>query len=105
MAKLGSITFQALDNSDVFLSEEVFLDGVDTLGEMQMPQPGFENDKAWITGNGPKVIPVNVDGDTSIIYGWFRGEEFSYPYIIRIYLECEEVEELKEKEDERGICT
>lgn len=100
MARLGTLTFQAMDNSDVFLSHDVFLDGVSEFGdaEIQIPQPGFENDKAYITGDVPKAIPVTVEGDSSVIYGWFKADEFSYPYIIRIYLECEEVEEPKEEE-------
>jgi hypothetical protein len=96
MARLGTITFQVMDNSDVFLSEGVILDGVDEFGEIQIPQPGFENDKAWISGNVPKMIPVHVDGDSAVIYGWFNAETFPFPFIIKIYLECEEIEEIKE---------
>ena len=36
----------------------------------------FESDKAWVTGNVPKIKPVHVEGDTSIINAWFKGETY-----------------------------
>lgn len=95
MGKLGTLTLQALDRADVFLSEDVFLAGVKNSDEIicEIPEPGFEDDKAWVTGNVPSTIPVSVDGDTSVVYGWYKGETVPYPYQVRIYIVYEEVEE------------
>lgn len=91
MARLGTVTLQAMDEADVFLKEDVYLDGFKDFGDLQteIPEPGFEEEKAWVTGAVPAVIPVSVDGDTSVIYGWFRGEAFSASYYLRIYIEYE----------------
>ena len=108
MARLGTVTLQTMDNSDLFLKEEVFLDGVTDPSEVQfgIQEPGFEAGKAWETGSVPSRIPVLVEGDASVITGWFSGDvqNFNGAFRIQVYIEFEEPDELfeiKEKEEEQ----
>lgn len=103
MDRLGTISFQSNDNSDVFLVEEVGevteelsdenLIGIDDLQ--------FDSDMPWVSGRVPEMKPVTVDGDTTAINAWFKGEEFDKQFVIRIYVEYEEAEELVEVETEK----
>jgi hypothetical protein len=97
MARLGTLTLQALDKSDIFLKEDVFMDGVTDPAELSasIAEPGFDQDKAWVSGSVPKVIPVIVEGDTSVILGWFKGDNYTSPYTIKIYIEYEEADEVE----------
>jgi hypothetical protein len=104
MAKIGTVTLQALDMTDIFLKENVFLDGIPREEEnrAELTEPGFDTERVWVTGNAPKPIPVKVPGDVAIIYGWFNGvfnSPYAYPYTITIYVEYEEVEELLKEND------
>lgn len=110
MAKLGTITLQALDNSDVFLSQDIYSDDQSELFDAQIGiiPPGLDMEKAYVSGAVPKSTPVFVEADASVIYGWFRADEFADPFRIRIYLECEKVERVEESNninDERGTDT
>lgn len=84
-----------MDDSDVFVKEDIYLDGLKDFGDLQteISEPGFEEEKAWVTGEVPKVMPVSVNGDTSVIYGWFRGEAFSASFYLKIYIEYEEADD------------
>jgi hypothetical protein len=94
MSRLGTVTLQAMDDADVFLKEDVFLDGTTDASELstEISEPGFEDNLAYVTGKVPAVIPVSVNGDTSVIYGWFKGENFTSAYYLKIYIEYQEVE-------------
>jgi hypothetical protein len=107
----GTISFQANDEMDVFYVARVEEEGIEISDEalIKVKDPQFDSDQAWVTGNVPKIKPVNVDGDTSIINAWFKGEMFDVPFVITIYVECETVEELevvvadeKTEEEQRG---
>ena len=107
----GTISFQANDEMDVFCVARVEEEGIEISDEalIKVKDPQFDSDQAWVTGNVPKIKPVNVDGDTSIINAWFKGESFDVPFVIRVYVECETVEELevvvadeKTEEEQRG---
>lgn len=107
----GTVSFQANDKMDVFYVARVEEAGIEISDEalIKVEDPQFDSDKAWVTGNVPKIKPVNVDGDTSIINAWFKGETFDVPFVITIYVECETVEELevvvadeKTEEEQRG---
>jgi hypothetical protein len=107
----GTISFQANDEMDVFCVARVEEEGIEISDEslIKVKDPQFDSDQAWVTGNVPKIKPVNVDGDTSIINAWFKGETFDVPFVITIYVECETVEELevvvadeKTEEEQRG---
>jgi hypothetical protein len=111
MARLGTVTLQALDETDIFLKEDVFLDGEIDAGELpchiQGADPGFDQGKAWLTGKVPEPIPVIVEGDSSMIVGWFKGDGLFPAFKLKIYIEYEEVEEMvnQKESDERGIHT
>ena len=96
MAKLGTITFQAMDKCDVFLQADVYLDGLTSVEEMaaSLVEPGFDTNKAWVTGNVPGVNPVDVEGDSSVIYAWYMGKSYPGPFKLRVYVEYEEVDEM-----------
>jgi hypothetical protein len=107
----GTISFQANDEMDVFCVARVEEEGIEISDEslIKVKDPQFDSDQAWVTGNVPKIKPVNVDGDTSIINAWFKGETFDVPFVITVYVECETVEELevviadeKTEEEQRG---
>ncbi len=98
MERLGQISFQTNDSSDVFLIEQVREDGIEQSDEslMNIEDTQFDSDKAWVTGRVPRMKPVMVEGDTTIIHAWFKGEVFTNPFVIRVYVECELAEELIE---------
>ncbi len=94
----GTVTFQANDKMDVFYAASVKEDGSETSDEalIQVEDSLFDSDKAWVTGKVPKMKSVHIEGDTSIINAWFRGETFDAPFIVTVYIECETAEELEE---------
>lgn len=107
----GTVSFQANDMMDVFYVARVEEEGIEISDEalIKVEDAQFDSDKAWVTGNVPKIKPMNVDGDTSIINAWFKGESFDAPFVITVYVECETVEELevvmadeKTEEEQRG---
>lgn len=95
MDRLGTIYFQALDNTDVFLAEDVLMDGYDgnDLITTKIPEPFNIEQYSIYNGKVPAMTPVTVDGDTSVIYGWFKGDHFPYQYTVRVYVEYETDEE------------
>ncbi len=95
---LGNISFQSNDKMDVFHVAQVQEDGIETSDEalFLIEDPQFESDKAWVTGNVPKLKPVHIEGDTSIVNAWFKGTSYLNPFIITVYVECEMAEELEE---------
>jgi len=94
----GTVSFQANDNMDVFYVARLKEEGIESSDEsiIQVEDSQFESDKAWVTGNVPKIKPVHVEGDTSIINAWFKGETYQDPFVITVYVECETAEELEE---------
>lgn len=94
----GTVSFQANDKMDVFCVVHVQEEGIEPSDEavIEVEDSQFDSDKAWVTGNVPKIKPVHVEGDTSIINAWFKGETFEDPFIITVYVECETAEELEE---------
>ncbi len=94
----GTVSFQANDKMDVFYVARLKEEGIESSDEsiIQVEDSQFESDKAWVTGNVPKIKPVHVEGDTSIINAWFKGETYQAPFVITVYVECETAEELEE---------
>ncbi len=99
MGRLGTLSFQANDNTDVFLiapvsdleditSDEVLLDS-NTEDLDMMPE--------WITGRLPKPTPVTVDGDTTSLQCLYRAIE-TRSFTLTIYVEYEEAEESSKAE-------
>jgi hypothetical protein len=95
---IGTLSFQSNDKMDVFHVAQVVEYGIETSDEavLNLEDPQFDSDKAWVTGNVPRIKPVNIEGDTATIHAWFKGEEFDKPFVLTIYVECELVEELQE---------
>lgn len=93
----GTVNFQANDKMDVFYVANLQEEGIELSDEalIEVEDSQFDSDKAWVTGNVPMIKPVHVEGDTSIINAWFKGETFDEPFIITVYVECETAEELE----------
>ncbi len=98
MGNSGIISFQSNDKMDVFHIQQVIENGFESSDEelLNIEVSQFDSDQAWVTGNVPKIKPVHIEGDTSIINGWFKGEEFDQSFRITVYIECEMAEELVE---------
>lgn len=98
MARLGTVTLQSNDETDVFLVVEVIDDSLVKPDEVEagIEELGFDSDKPWSSGKVPKPIAVKVSGDSAIINGWFKGIEFEKAFTINIYVEYEEMEQLYE---------
>ncbi len=103
MDRLGTISFQANDSSDIFLLEEVRENNVEPSDEnlLSIEDVQFDADKPWVTGRVPKMKLAIVEGDTTIINAWFKGEVFDSPFVMTIYVECEEAETLVDVELEK----
>jgi hypothetical protein len=95
--RLGTISFQSNDKTDVFHVAQVLADGIEPSDEalLTVEDPQFDSDKAWVTGNVPGMKAVTIEGDTTIINAWFKGEHFDKPFMVRVYVECELSEELE----------
>ena len=111
MGNNGTISFQSNDKMDVFHTQEVVEDGIEPSDEelLNIEASQFESNQAWVTGNVPKIKPVHVEGDTSIINAWYKGETFETRFVITVYVECETAEELEEvtadeESDEDKVC-
>lgn len=96
MSRLGRLFFQSNGREDVFLSVDIRPQGiVPTYESINALTPVlFDLDKAWINGELPQAHPVSINSDTAMLHCWFNGENFTAPFTIRIYLECELVEEI-----------
>jgi hypothetical protein len=94
----GMLSLQANGKADVFHVTQVLEDGIELSDEalLNIEDAQFDSDKAWVTGYVPKMRTVHVEGDTTIINAWFKGEAFLHPFVIRVYVECELAEELEE---------
>ena len=105
MDKIGTITFQSNESSDVFYVADVYEAGIEETDEnvIGIVPMQFEGVAAWVTGRVPKMKPVNVEGDTTILHGWFKGGVSGMPYRLTIYVEYELTEELiPEEQNIRG---
>lgn len=100
--RTGTITFQANDKTDVFYIADVEEAGIEPSDEsvLQIEDTQFDTGKAWVTGYVPRIKQVNIEGDTSIINAWFKGENFDNPFVIKVYVECETAEEFEEVVEE-----
>lgn len=93
--RIGTVHFQALDRSDVFLVAEVLPTEYPELDE-ELTGMGYEEleiDGPWVTGLYNQKHPINVEGDTRNLFCTYRAEE-PRDYIMTVYLEYEEVEEV-----------
>ena len=92
--RYGTISFQANNSLDIFQVLEVRKDDEAISDEalIKVKDLQFDSDMPWVTGNLPRLIPVNVEGDTIQIHALFKGECFDKEYTLRIYVEYEEAE-------------
>lgn len=102
-ARFGRLTFQSNDRADVFAVVDVYEVGKEPTDEafLLLDDPDFESSSAWLTGRVPQFKPVDIEGDTSRIRVWYQGEKVVLAYIVRIYIEYEEVEEFVNISTER----
>jgi hypothetical protein len=97
MNNLGFITLQSNDHADIFfVSPVIYADETQSDEALiAVEDPQIDSDKPWMVGWMPQPVPVNIDGDSGVLHAWFKGEVFTEPYVIRVYIECELAEELK----------
>jgi hypothetical protein len=102
---LGTISFQANSKSDVFYVAQVIIDGVSPSDEtfLNIGDTQFDSDKAWVTGNVPQMREVFIEGDSTMINAWFKGESFNKAFVISVYVEYELAEELEEGKVEEDL--
>lgn len=100
--RYGTISFQANNSLDIFQVLEMRSEDSQVSDEalIKVKDLQFDSDKPWVTGNVPRMIPVNVEGDTIQVHALIKAECFSEPYTLRIYLEYEESEALVSETDE-----
>jgi hypothetical protein len=100
--RLGTVTFQANDSRDIFYVADVIESGVEASDEVLLgiEDSQFESSLAFITGLVPKVNPVSIEGDTISVAAWFKADGFTDPFVVRVYVEYEETEELVGVKDE-----
>lgn len=93
--RIGSINFQALERADVFLTAEVLPTEYPSLDEefVGMEHDELEIDGPWVTGLYNQKHLVNVEGDTRNLFCTYRADE-ARDFIMTVYLEYEEVEEV-----------
>lgn len=98
MERRGLINFQANGKTDVFYVEQIFEEIMELSDEerFNIEDSQFDSDKAWVTGYTPRLKPLNIEGDTTVIHGWFKGESHNRSFVITIYVACEMTEELVE---------
>lgn len=96
--RIGTVSFRALNRSDVFLTAEVMPTEYPELDEefAGMASDELEIETPWVTGLHNQKHVVNVEGDTRILFCTYRAEEIR-GYIMTVYVEYEEVEEVPHK--------
>jgi hypothetical protein len=94
MGYSGTVRFQSNDCKDIFHVADVFEGGVEMPDTEFMGVEEFDNTLEWVTGNIARMVPVIIDGDTTVIHGWFRGENYDQAFTLTVYVEYEEAEEL-----------
>ena len=101
MKYIGTLSFQANDNTDVFLVADVVSNGFDPLelDQLQYETEDLDSGPEWVTGRIQNKIPVTVDGDTSVLQCVFKAIA-PLDFTMTIYLEYEEIETLLPEEQQ-----
>ncbi len=105
MARVGRVSFQVQNESDLFLELEVYPGGDEEVSEQvfMVAEPGFEQFSQYLSGRRPEFIEVDAEGDSSVVYGIFRGENFTSPFTLYLYVEYEEIGALTSEADQNEI--
>ena len=105
MARVGKISFQVQNESDLFLELEVYAGGEEESSEQQcmVVEPSFEQFFQYLSGKRPHYVEVDAEGDSSVVYGIFRGENFTIPFTLYLYVEYEETESVISEKEQKKI--
>lgn len=105
MGRLGKVSFQVQNESDLFLELEVYPGGDEEQADQDcmVIEPGFEQFEQYLSGRKPKFIEVDAEGDSCVVYGIFRGENFVDPFTLYVYVEYEETEALTNTNEQKEI--
>ncbi len=97
---LGKLTFQANDNTDIFLVAEVIGNGSMPSDEsvLGIPVGSLEDGGEWVTGYKAARYPVTVQGDTVVILCTYR-TLFPIMFSLTAYAEYEEIDALDKTPD------
>lgn len=105
MDTFGTITFQANNSKDIFYKTLTPMNDKEDSDEevLGIEDTQFDSNFCWVMGKVPKFLPVQVEGDTTVIHAWFQSQVFLLPFTLRVYVECEMQEELIEVEAEEEV--
>lgn len=105
MARLGSVSFQVQNESDLFLELEVYPGGEEEYADEQcmVVEPSFEQFFQYLSGRRPHYTEVDAEGDSSVVYGIFRGEDFSHSFTLYLYVVYEEMEAVTSAQEQKEI--
>ncbi|HVD99531.1 MAG TPA: hypothetical protein VNB90_15085 [Cytophagaceae bacterium] len=105
MGRLGKVNFQVQNKTDLFLELEVYPGGDEEAADQacMIAEPGFEQFSQYLSGRRPEFIEVDAEGDSCVVYGIFRGENFTDPFTLYVYVEYEEVEALTSTVEQEQI--
>ena len=105
MGRVGKVSFHVQNQSDLFLELEVYPGGEEESSEQSfmVVEPGFEQFFQFLSGRRPEFIQTDIDGDSSVINGIFRGENFTAPFTLYLYVEYEEVEKLASESEQKEL--
>lgn len=105
MARVGKVSFQVQNESDLFLELEVYVGGEEESSEQEcmVVEPSFEQFFQYLSGKRPHYVEVDAEGDSSVVYGIFRGENFVSPFTLYLYVEYEEIEAVISEEEQKKI--
>ncbi|HSZ72472.1 MAG TPA: hypothetical protein VK750_07325 [Cytophagaceae bacterium] len=95
MGYIGTLSFQANDNTDVFLVTDITSSGFDLVETdlIQYETEDLDSGPEWVSGRIQSKIPVTVEGDTSVLTCVFKTISPT-DFNMTIYLEYEETEGL-----------
>ena len=101
MAHLGTLSFQANDNTDVFLVADVLSSQPDStdVDPVDLGITDWGADAGYFKGFAPQKNSVTVDGDTSVLYCTYRASQ-NIDFELTIYVQYEEVEKLFDESTE-----
>jgi hypothetical protein len=101
MGYIGTLSFQANDNTDVFLVADVLSSEFDPVEPdlIQYETEDLDSGPEWVSGRIQSKTPVTVEGDTTVLTCVFKSVA-PIDINLTIYLEYEEIEALIKEEPE-----
>jgi hypothetical protein len=102
MAHLGTLSFQAFDNTDLFLVADIFSAQEDatSVDHSDFGVSDLGADSAYYKASSRQKLSVSVDGDTSVLLCTYRSSQ-GLDLELSIYIEYEMVDTLLDQPAEK----